>query len=93
MVIAKQRSHPCQSSTVSPLLKPSVPYPILSPSLEFYDKIENEVPVTPLATKLHNIPSIVAVRLGDSEKHDLTLCYFRAYIADLYQQFNERYPG
>jgi dihydroxyacetone synthase len=65
----------------------------MSPSLEFYDKVSEGLPIKPLAAKVNGIPGVAAVQLQDIEKADLVLRYFRAYIADLCQQFNGGHPG
>ncbi|OAL48268.1 hypothetical protein IQ07DRAFT_514332 [Pyrenochaeta sp. DS3sAY3a] len=65
----------------------------MSPSLEFYDKVSEELPIKPLATKVNGVTGIAAVQLDGSDKHELVLAHFRAYIADLCQQFNGGHPG
>ena len=65
----------------------------MSPSLEFYDKVSNDLPIKPVANEIHDVTGIAAVELDQSDKHDLVLKYFRAYIADLCQQFNGGHPG
>jgi dihydroxyacetone synthase len=65
----------------------------MSPSLEFYDKESAELPIKPVATKIHGVTGVAAVELKDIEKSDTVLKYFRAYIADLCQQFNGGHPG
>jgi hypothetical protein len=39
------------------------------------------------------VAGVAAVELKDIEKSDFVLKYFRAYIADLCQQFNGGHPG
>ena len=65
----------------------------MAPTLEFYDEVSHDLPVKPVAAKVNGVPAVAAVQLADSEKHDLVLRYFRAYIADLCQQFNGGHPG
>jgi len=65
----------------------------MSPSLEFYDKVQEDLPVKPVVTKVNGVGAVAAVQLEDIEKSDLVLRYFRAYIADLCQQFNGGHPG
>jgi dihydroxyacetone synthase len=65
----------------------------MSPSFEFYDKESNELPIKPVTTKLNGVTGVAAVELQDIEKSDTVLKYFRAYIADLCQQFNGGHPG
>lgn len=65
----------------------------MSPSLEFYDKVSEDLPIKPVVTKINGTTGVAAVTLDQSEKHDLVLNYFRAYIADLCQQFNGGHPG
>jgi dihydroxyacetone synthase len=65
----------------------------MSPSLEFFDKVSEELPIKPLATKVNGVTGIAAVQLDSSDKHELVLAHFRAYIADLCQQFNGGHPG
>jgi hypothetical protein len=60
----------------------------MSPSLEFYDKVSHELPVKPIPTKVHGVIGVAAVELKDIEKSDTVLKYFRAFVADLCQQFN-----
>jgi dihydroxyacetone synthase len=64
----------------------------MSPSLEFYDKLQGDLPVKPVV-KINGVGAVAAVQLQDIEKSDLVLRYFRAYIADLCQQFNGGHPG
>ncbi|KAL1603233.1 hypothetical protein SLS59_004328 [Nothophoma quercina] len=65
----------------------------MAPTLEHYDEVSHDLPIKPVATKICGIDAVAAVQLEDSEKHDLVLRYFRAYIADLCQQFNGGHPG
>jgi dihydroxyacetone synthase len=65
----------------------------MSPSLEYYAEVSQDLPVKPVPTKVNGVPAVAAVQLEESEKHDLVLRYFRAYIADLCQQFNGGHPG
>jgi dihydroxyacetone synthase len=65
----------------------------MSPSLEFYDKVQDDLPVKPVVTKINGVSAVAAVQLEDVEKSDLVLRHFRAYIADLCQQFNGGHPG
>lgn len=65
----------------------------MAPTLEFYDEASNDLPIKPVATKVNGVPGVAAVSLDQSEKHDLVLNHFRAYIADLCQQFNGGHPG
>jgi dihydroxyacetone synthase len=66
---------------------------IMSPSLEFYDKVSEGLPIQPVATKMHGVTGVAAVELDQSDKHDLVLKHFRAYIADLCEQFAGGHPG
>jgi dihydroxyacetone synthase len=65
----------------------------MSPSLEFYEKVHEDLPVKPVVTKVNGVGAVAAVQLEGIEKSDLVLRYFRAYIADLCQQFNGGHPG
>ncbi|KAH7359615.1 transketolase [Pyrenochaeta sp. MPI-SDFR-AT-0127] len=65
----------------------------MSPSLEFYDQVSADLPIKPLATKVNGITGVAAVQLDGADKHELVLGHFRAYIADLCQQFNGGHPG
>lgn len=65
----------------------------MAPTLEYYDEVSHDLPIKPVAAKVNGVPAVAAVQLEDSEKHDLVLRYFRAYIADLCQQFNGGHPG
>jgi dihydroxyacetone synthase len=66
---------------------------IMSPSLEFYDKVSEGLPIQPVATKMHGVTGVAAVELDQSDKHDLVLKHVRAYIADLCEQFAGGHPG
>lgn len=63
------------------------------PSLEFYQDVAGSLPVRPLATKVNGLTSILDLQLEEAEKHDLVLRYFRAFIADLCEQFKGGHPG
>jgi dihydroxyacetone synthase len=65
----------------------------MAPTLEYYDQVSHALPVNPVATKVNGVPAVAAVQLEQSDKHDLVLNHFRAYIADLCQQFNGGHPG
>ena len=65
----------------------------MSPSLELYENVQDELPVEPVVTKINSVPGVAAVELKDIEKSETVLKYFRAYIADLCQQFNGGHPG
>jgi dihydroxyacetone synthase len=39
------------------------------------------------------VPGIAAMQLDDADKHDMVLKYFRAFIADLCEQFKGGHPG
>jgi dihydroxyacetone synthase len=65
----------------------------MAPTLEFYDEVSHDLPVHPVGTKVNGVNAVAAVELDDASKHDLVLKYFRAYIADLCQQFNGGHPG
>lgn len=60
----------------------------MSPSLEFFDKVSHDLPVKPIPTKVHGVIGVAAVELKDIEKTDTVLKHFRAFVADLCQQFN-----
>lgn len=65
----------------------------MAPTLEYYDEVSHDLPIKPVAAKVNGVPAVAAVQLDGSEKHNLVLRYFRAYIADLCQQFNGGHPG
>ncbi|KAH7110609.1 Transketolase, thiamine diphosphate binding domain-containing protein [Dendryphion nanum] len=65
----------------------------MSPSLEFYDKTAQDLPIKPVTAKALGVPGVSAIELEDSNKHDLVLKYFRAFIADLCEQFKGGHPG
>jgi dihydroxyacetone synthase len=65
----------------------------MSPSLEVIDKVAQDLPVKPLATKVNGVPGVAAMELQDADKHDLVLKHFRAFIADLCEQFKGGHPG
>lgn len=65
----------------------------MSPSLEAYDEVVDHLPVKPIATKINQVSAVSNLQLEDEHKHDLVLRYFRAYIADLCEQFKGGHPG
>ncbi|KAJ0158506.1 Dihydroxyacetone synthase, partial [Colletotrichum tanaceti] len=66
----------------------------MAPSLELYEKATEGLPVKPNVTNTHGVPAAVAdLKLESSDKHDRVLKLFRAFIADLCQQFNGGHPG
>ena len=65
----------------------------MPPSLEAYDEVVDHLPVKPVATKMNRVPVVSSLQLEDDQKHDFVLRYFRAYIADLCEQFKGGHPG
>ena len=65
----------------------------MAPTLEAYDDITSNLPIHPLATKLHGVTGVSALELEDADKHDLVLRHFRVFIADLCEQFKGGHPG
>jgi dihydroxyacetone synthase len=55
----------------------------MAPSLEVYDQTADAATVKPVAKAV----------LQGSDKHDLVLKVFRAYIADLCEQYKGGHPG
>lgn len=63
----------------------------MAPTLELYERAAvDKIPTKSLPTKG---ASIVGLKLESPEKHDRVLKVFRAFIADLCQQFNGGHPG
>lgn len=65
----------------------------MSPSLEHNEKVSKDLPVKPVLTKINGTAGIAAFKLEQSDQHERVLATFRAYIADLCQQFNGGHPG
>jgi dihydroxyacetone synthase len=65
----------------------------MSPSLEAYEEVTDHLPVKPVATNINLISAVADLKLEDNRKHDFVLRYFRAYIADLCEQFKGGHPG
>ncbi|KAF2649408.1 transketolase [Lophiostoma macrostomum CBS 122681] len=65
----------------------------MSPSLEYLNDVTTDLPVHPVATKAMGVPGIAAMQLDDADKHEVVLKYFRAFIADLCEQFKGGHPG
>ena len=65
----------------------------MPPSLEAYEEVVDHLPVKPVATKVNRVPAVSNLQLEDDQKHDFVLRYFRAYIADLCEQFKGGHPG
>lgn len=63
----------------------------MAPSLEVLKKVE-DVPSV-LSKKSTNGDISSGLKMESHEKHDRVLKVFRAYIADLCQQFNGGHPG
>jgi len=51
------------------------------------------LPVKPLLTRTNVTAGVAAFKLEHSDQHKQVLGIFRAYIADLCQQFNGGHPG
>ncbi|EEU34004.1 uncharacterized protein NECHADRAFT_49818 [Fusarium vanettenii 77-13-4] len=63
----------------------------MAPTLELYERAAvDKIPTKSLPTKGNGI---VGLKLESPEKHDRVLKVFRAFIADLCQQFNGGHPG
>ncbi|TDZ41546.1 Dihydroxyacetone synthase [Colletotrichum trifolii] len=65
----------------------------MAPSLELYEKATESLPVKPNVTHVHGVPAVTDLEFESSDKHDRVLKVFRAFIADLCQQFNGGHPG
>lgn len=65
----------------------------MSPSLEFYETVAEDLPIKPLTTKVNGVAGVATVQLDGSDKHEMILAHFRTYIADLCQQFGGGHPG
>ena len=62
----------------------------MAPSLE---ETVSDLPINTKSTNINGTNAISSLRLDESSQHDLVLKVFRAYIADLCQQFNGGHPG
>lgn len=65
----------------------------MAPSLEVYEKAAQPLPVKPVITNAHGLPAVANLEFESADKHDRVLKVFRAFIADLCQQFNGGHPG
>lgn len=65
----------------------------MAPSLEINDEITAGLPVKAVTTQINGVPAVANLELEGSDKHDLVLKVFRAFIGDLCQQFNGGHPG
>lgn len=66
----------------------------MAPSLEYYEDISvGELPIKAIPTKINGVEVISGLQLDQTEKHDIVLKTFRAFIADLCQQFGGGHPG
>jgi dihydroxyacetone synthase len=63
----------------------------MAPSLEVLDKVAESLPVNPLKGAKSAVAS--GIKFESTETHDRVLKVFRAFIADLCQQFNGGHPG
>ncbi|SPO05031.1 related to TRANSKETOLASE [Cephalotrichum gorgonifer] len=65
----------------------------MAPSLELYENGVKDLPIKALTANAQGIPTVASVEVESPEKHDRVLAVFRAFIADLCQQFNGGHPG
>ncbi|KAL3420584.1 transketolase [Phlyctema vagabunda] len=65
----------------------------MAPILDTYDDVVSSLPVKTLATNINGTRAIGSLQLDGAERHDLVLKVFRAYIADLCEQFKGGHPG
>ena len=66
----------------------------MPPSLEVYESFTQAIPVKVLAGKANGVAAAASsIRLESDEKHDLVLRYYRAFIADLCENFKGGHPG
>jgi dihydroxyacetone synthase len=63
----------------------------MAPSLEVFEQVVNNDPIA--ALKAANDLARSGIKIESPEKHDKVLKVFRAFIADLCQQFNGGHPG
>lgn len=63
----------------------------MAPSLEVVEQVVNNDPITALKAANDLVRS--GIKVESPEKHELILKVFRAFIADLCQQFNGGHPG
>ncbi|CAH0045688.1 unnamed protein product [Clonostachys solani] len=63
----------------------------MAPSLEVLEKVAESLPVNPLKGAKSAVAS--GIKFESTETHDRVLKVFRAFIADLCQQFNGGHPG
>jgi len=62
----------------------------MAPSLE---EVTSPLPVKALTGKLNGTKVVSSLQLEDADKQDKVLKVFRAYIADLCEQFKGGHPG
>lgn len=62
----------------------------MAPSLE---EAVSDLPIHTKSTNINGTKAISLLKLHETAQHDLVLKVFRAYIADLCQQFNGGHPG
>jgi dihydroxyacetone synthase len=65
----------------------------MAPTLEAFDRAAQPVPVKPVVKSVGSVTGVTGLALEGAGKHDLVLKVFRAYIADLCEQFNGGHPG
>lgn len=62
----------------------------MAPSLE---ETVSDLPIHTKSTNVDRTKVISSLKLDETSQHELVLKVFRAYIADLCQQFNGGHPG
>lgn len=65
----------------------------MTPSLETLNNAANGGQVKPLVKSMGGITGVAGLQLDGADKHGLVLGVFRAYIADLCEQFKGGHPG
>lgn len=65
----------------------------MAPSLESLPNGANGGQVKPVSKSVGGVTGVKGLQLDGADKHDLVLGIFRAYIADLCEQFKGGHPG
>ena len=66
----------------------------MAPSVEYFEEIsKSELPIKTIPTKINGVEVVAGLQLDQTDKHDLVLKTFRAFIADQCQQFGGGHPG
>lgn len=65
----------------------------MAPSLEVLENAVESLPVKTVGTRINGVPAVSSLELDRADQHDKVLKVFRAFIADLCQQFGGGHPG